>query len=84
MTGNAGKDAVGIPVAQLFQRKICRNDGRFFSHMAFIQQGEKPGCDKLIGQFRSQIVDNEQIALIQIGVTLPFIFFAFVVERLAR
>ena len=81
IAGNSGKNSVLITVSAIFQRKIGRNDNGFLPEQTFVQTGKEMGERHCRGSFGAEIVDNEQIAAIEIRTECGKLFPCPIVKR---
>ena len=81
IAGNSGKNSVLITVSAIFQRKIGRNDNGFLPEQTFVQTGKEMGERHCRGSFGAEIVDNEQIAAVEIRTECGKLFPCPIVKR---
>ena len=64
ITGYPGEDPLGISIQKICHGQICGNDSCLFIHDPLVNAAEKLRGYKAVGQLCTQIVDDEQIAVI--------------------
>ena len=66
-TGDAGKDPVGIAGLHLLERQIGGYNGGMPVELALADAGEELRGDKGVGEFRPQVVDDQEIAVVEVA-----------------